>query len=374
MIKPLLSVIFILFFVTFCAQIYAQTTADNDSVFANKEQGRFKKALKNFFDFGSHDTLYVAPNRYNYALMGTHFSHFERYSIDSNEEPYQRIGFSPNPHYKLGVYFGWRWIFLGWSVDVDDLTRKSTKGNRGTTFDLSLYSSKIGLDLFYRSTGNNYTINDVAGFENIDRSDYSASFNGLKVNIRGLYVYYIFNNRRFSYPAAYSQSTNQRRNAGSLMAGISCSKHKLEWDNSRFPEEIRLQMNPAIRVRKVEYINAALYAGYAYNWVFARHCLANLSLNPAIAYKTSSIEMEDQANPQNGKWSDKFSLEFLTRAAVVYHNGKYFVGTSFVGKLFNYRHSQFALMNAFGTLQIYAGFNFNLKKEYRKRKTTTPVY
>ena len=41
---------------------------------------------------------------------------------------------------------------------------------------------------------------------------------------------------------------------------------------------------------------------------------------------------------------------------------------SFVGKNYNYHRNNFSVDNGFGTLQIYAGFNFNTRKEYRKKK------
>lgn len=124
-------------------------------------------------------------------------------------------------------------------------------------------------------------------------------------------------------------------------------------------------MNPDMRVTRIEYSNASFNIGYAYNWVFARNCLACLSLNPSVAYKSSDIETEAH---EVRKTSDNFSIDFLTRAGVVYNNRKYYVGTSFVGQAFNYHRSSFSLYNGFGVLQIYAGFNFHLRKEYRKRK------
>ena len=33
----------------------------------------FKRAIKKFMNFSDFDTLYISPNRYNYALMATHF-------------------------------------------------------------------------------------------------------------------------------------------------------------------------------------------------------------------------------------------------------------------------------------------------------------
>ncbi len=347
------------------AGITVNDSIQEDSVTTPKPSA-FKRAIKKFMNFSDFDTLYISPNRYNYALMATHFSNFEYYSVTSEFPQPQKLSFSPNPHNKIGLYFGWRWIFLGWSVDIDDIYRKTNRKNKGTEFDLSLYSSKLGVDIFYRRTGNNYKIHKIRGFYDEIPSDYSEDFSGLKVDIKGLNLYYIFNNRKFSYPAAFSQSTNQRRNAGTFIAGVSISKHNLDFDYQQLPAYIQERMNPGMKVNKIKYTNANISFGYAYNWVFARNCLACLSLTPAIAYKASDVDAETQ---EGKAWYSKFNLDFLLRAGVVYNNGKYFVGTSFVGKNYNYHRNNFSLDNGFGTLQVYAGFNFHLRKEYRKKKT-----
>lgn len=347
------------------AGITVNDSIQEDSVTTPKPSA-FKRAIKKFMNFSDFDTLYISPNRYNYALMATHFSNFEYYSVTSEFPQPQKLSFSPNPHNKIGLYFGWRWIFLGWSVDIDDIYRKTNRKNKGTEFDLSLYSSKLGVDIFYRRTGNNYKIHKIRGFYDEIPSDYSEDFSGLKVDIKGLNLYYIFNNRKFSYPAAFSQSTNQRRNAGTFIAGFSISKHNLDFDYQQLPAYIQERMNPGMKVNKIKYTNANISFGYAYNWVFARNCLACLSLTPAIAYKASDVDAETQ---EGKTWYSKFNLDFLLRAGVVYNNGKYFVGTSFVGKNYNYHRNNFSLDNGFGTLQVYVGFNFHLRKEYRKKET-----
>ena len=347
------------------AGITVNDSIQEDSVPPPKPSA-FKRAIKKFMNFSDFDTLYISPNRYNYALMATHFSNFEYYSVTSEFPQPQKLSFSPNPHNKIGLYFGWRWIFLGWSVDIDDIYRKTNRKNKGTEFDLSLYSSKLGVDIFYRRTGNNYKIHKIRGFYDEIPSDYSEDFSGLKVDIKGLNLYYIFNNRKFSYPAAFSQSTNQRRNAGTFIAGFSISKHNLDFDYQQLPAYIQERMNPGMKVNKIKYTNANISFGYAYNWVFARNCLACLSLTPAIAYKASDVDAETQ---EGKAWYSKFNLDFLLRAGVVYNNGKYFVGTSFVGKNYNYHRNNFSLDNGFGTLLVYVGFNFHLRKEYRKKET-----
>lgn len=84
-----------------------------DSVIPAKPSA-FKRAIRKFMNFSDFDTLYISPNRYNYALMTTHFSNFEYYSVTSNLPQPQKLSFSPNPHNKIGLYFGWRWT--SWMV------------------------------------------------------------------------------------------------------------------------------------------------------------------------------------------------------------------------------------------------------------------
>ena len=112
------------------------------------------------------------------------------------------------------------------------------------------------MDIFYRRTGNDYKIHKIRGFSDDIPSNYSEDFSGIKVDIKGLNLYYIFNNRKFSYPAAFSQSTNQRRNAGTFIAGFSISKHHLNFDYTALPGFIQDAMNPAMKVKNIKYTNA----------------------------------------------------------------------------------------------------------------------
>jgi len=361
--KHLLRILFLLLPLILNAQIEKKKLLFfKDSADYKNEQKSLIKFIDKLINSSDLDTMYVSPNRYNNALMSTHFTNFEYYWISSARPKEQELCLSPNPHYKIGVYFDWRWIYIGWSFDVDDIFRHTTHKYKGTEFDLSLYSTKVGLDLFYRRTGNNYKIHHLKGFSEKIVPGYSVEFDGVKVDIKGFNTYYIFNNRRFSYPAAFSQSTNQRISTGSLIAGFSFSKHKLDFDFTQLPEAIANEMNAGMQIEEIRYSNANISLGYAYNWVFARNCLACLSFTPAISYKSSFV---DFGQPMEDKHYNNFDLDFLVRAGIVYNNGKYYVGSSFVGRNYGFHSQNFSLTNGYGTLQIYAGFNFNLKKEFR---------
>ena len=126
--KRVILYLFLLFSLSLQAQSEKKALSTNDSTKIDSttvtQPSPFKRAIKKFMNFSDFDTLYISPNRYIYALMVTHFSNFEYYSITSELPQPQKLSFSPNPHNKIGLYFGWRWIFLGWSVDVNDIFKK----------------------------------------------------------------------------------------------------------------------------------------------------------------------------------------------------------------------------------------------------------
>lgn len=338
----------------------------NDSIPSNKMQN-FKRKSKGLIRAIGHllndqDTLYISPNRYNLAFMLENSNWYEHYRIRSSEGKPQSLTISPNVNYKIGAYFGWRWIFLGWSIDVKDLFNKHKSQSHRTEFGLSLYSSIAGIDIYKRKSGNNFKIRSAKGFsDGEDEPAYDKDFEGLTVDIQGLNVYWVFNHRKFSYPAAYSQSTNQRKSAGSLIAGFSYSRHNLHFDYTKLPPVLLSNIENTLQFKQVKYKDYSLSVGYAYNWVFARNCLASLSLTPAIAYKKSEVNCDDNPYPI----LKRINFDLITRAGITWNNSKYFVGASLVMHTYDYRSDKFDLNNSFGTVRIYAGFNFWKKKQYK---------
>ncbi len=312
--------------------------------------------------FNAIDTTFISPNLYNLAFMLEHSTWLEHYRLGIHDDANrQSLNFAPNASFKLGVYFGWRWIFLGYTFDVGGLFGSNKSKKKKTEMALNIYSSKFGVDLFYRKTGSDFKLRSTDGF-NLTLPLHDTDFDGLQSHIFGLNTYWIFNHKRFSYPAAYSQSTNQRRSAGSFMAGFSYSRHKISFDPDRLPDEVRINLKDDLLFRKIKYSDYSLSIGYGYNWVFAKNCLANLSLTPAIAYKKAKTD--DTPNKHN-HWMEDLNFDLITRAGVVYNNSKYFAGASLVTHTYDYRKKTFSLTNSFATLRVYVGFNFWKKNEYR---------
>ena len=305
------------------------------------------------------DTNYISPNLYNLAFMLEHSTWYEHYQLGTNQNDHpQKLNFSPNLGTKMGIYFGWRWIFLGYTFDIEDLLGGNKNKPKKKEMSLNLYSSKFGVDLYYRKTGSDFKLRSQEGFYQ-DNQFKNIQFDGLQSSIMGLNAYWIFNHKKFSYPAAYSQSTNQRKSAGSFMAGFSYSQHKISFNHEKLPERLLAYLNPDLKFNRIKYSDYSLGFGYGYNWVFAKNCVSNLSLLPGIGFKKSKIDDHDFKDEH---WIKDINFDLITRAAVVYNNSKYFAGASLVMHTYDYRKPNLSVTNSFGTLRIYAGFNFWRRK------------
>lgn len=311
--------------------------------------------------FSQVDTNYIEPQRYNFTVMLQNTNTLERYTLRNAEG--QKIAFEPQSAIKLGPYFGWRWIFLGYTIDVNHLTSDGRK-----EYDLSLYSLQLGVDLFWRHNGSNYKVKSFDLGKDVDtHAIHDADFSGLESSIKGFNLYYIFNHRKFSYPAAFSQSTIQRRSAGSAIAGIGYTHHTLNIDwtkfqtlvQERFPgQNLEAKVDSSMLFGRVKYTDVSVSGGYAYNWVFAHNWLFAASLQLALGYKNSHSMTEHRRFSMRDFDFKNFNLDGVGRFGLVYNNMRWYAGTSAVFHTYNYQKEKFSTNTLFGNWNIYVGFNF----------------
>ena len=347
---------------------------DTDSTVKPRKRDLFHRigdVFTGFFkEFNNPDTAYIEPQRYNFTALIQNTNTYEVYRLTSKQG--QSITFAPEMSYRIGPYIGWRWVFLGYTIDVNHLNASSRHSSK-REYDLSLYSSLLGLDFFWRETGNDYKIRQMYLGEDIDTSPLkNMSFDGFKASIKGFNLYYIFNHKKFSYPAAYSQSTVQRRSAGSALMGIGYTRHSLniDWDKldkllddklSNQTDEV--EIDNGLLFGKVTYTDISVSGGYSYNWVFARNWLFNASLSAAIGYKVSKGDMEkDKNGTHRGFNIHNFNMDGIGRFGLVWNNTHWYAGASAILHSYNYSKDQFSTNNFFGSLNFYVGVNFGRKK------------
>ena len=315
--------------------------------------------------FDIYDTTYIEPNRYNWTVMLQQTNTFERFRL-RGEETRHILAFNSQPGFKFGPYLGWRWIFLGYAIDVSTIGgKKSTK----TEFELSLYSSLLGCDLLYRKTGDDFKIKKAVGYDQDLTEYYGTSFDGISISTIGLNLYYVMNHNQFSLPAAFSQSTVQRKSAGTWKFGLSVTKHNISIDYESLNNQIPGGMSSDMEIAQMHYMDYSLSAGYAYNWVFKKNWLFSADLAPEIGYKRTNRDLwkmeEDNGSKKLYKtFYEKGNVNFNVtgRLALVWNNGKHYYGLSAVLHNFNYRYKELSMHNTFFTIYLYAGLNFMRKR------------
>ncbi len=343
-------------------------TANTDSTDTNtsdttKRPGFLARLIALFDDT---DSTYIEPNLYNYAFMLQNTNFYQSYNLRAiaDDNSVQRISLSPATTFRIGPYLGWRWLFLGYTFDVS----RPEKAGKATQFNVSLYSARIGVDFVYVKNTGNFFFNSIYGFQDVESKDIRGmAFSGMATYNHSLNIYYVFNHRHFSYPAAYSQSTRQRRSAGSFLLGFRYDISRCKFDYNALPQMLIAEdkLFEGFKGAAYDHRNYSVSFGYAFNWVPLRNVLVSASVMPSLGYrlqKGEHFELDRQRVWTNVK---NFNIDFVNRAAVVWNNSRLFVGISLVNYLYNYRADKFGVTNALTFFNIYAGINFLRRHEYR---------
>jgi len=316
------------------------------------------------------DTAYIEPQHYLFTMMMQVTHNYDIYTLRGTGRFAQSMTFAPDLRMRVGPYVGWKWFFLGYTFELGNVNLARIKQQ----LDLSIYSSQVGIDLFYRRTGNDYKLRNARLGYDVDTEPLEGhSFSGVKAGITGFNAYYIFNHGRFSYPAAFSQSTVQKVSCGSWMAGLGYTRNSLELDHERLQRlidmqlrENTVQLDSGLMFRKVEYHDFSLSGGYAYNWVFKKNWLFAASAQAALAYKKSTGDVV--GDKRRGFDFQNVNLDGVGRFGIVYNNMHWYTGASVIVHTNNYHKPRFRTNNTFGSLNVYVGYNFCLKKKYQKPK------
>ncbi|MEG1579660.1 MAG: DUF4421 domain-containing protein [Bacteroidaceae bacterium] len=366
--------IIILFLIGYSHCVVAQDTLlqlQQDAIIQTKKSikkrgSMLKRFIKSFDDY---DTTYITPNYYNYAAMMQSTIGFDYYKLEgtNEKEQTQSISLNSSPTIKIGPYFGWRWIFLGYTFDVG----RTYTSRKKSEFNLSLYSSMLGCDVVYKTNEGNFNISNLTGFDKKATQQVKGQqFDGLNTYLTSLNVYYIFNHKHFSYPAAFSQSTVQRKSCGSWKLGFNYAHQKISFDYTKLPLSLsgtdgtENWLNNELKFKKINYYDYSINFGYAYNWVFSRNSLLSISLSPAIGYKYTNAEKPNVQDAINYNINN-LNFDLIARIGLVWNNTKYFGGISFILHSYSYKKDRFSVNNTFGYLSMYAGLNFKRKRQYR---------
>ena len=184
-------------------------------------------------------------------------------------------------------------------------------------FNLNYYSNRLSLDLSYQRS------ESLAGDIKGDRGEQHLLDEDLKMKVLNMVGYYAFNHRRFSFPAAFTQSYIQRRSAGSWLAGISYQGGSIETTDKL------KERNPNAPDVRIYLGHIGIGGGYGYNWVLGNKWLLHFSMLPTfVVFNRNNMTVNSVRKKAKHM---RFNMIFNERVAVVRNlSPRYFIGATLV--------------------------------------------
>ena len=260
--------------------------------------------------------------------------------------------FEPKREVSIGAWIGYRGYGLGYSY--------SLQRTKGRNFSIGATGANYGLNLRIRSFNTDELSAHYWGYDEGGSVDEQLNnintWDDIKVKTAIFDGFYLLNGRRFSYAAAYDQSMNQIRSAGSLMVGVKWFQTSIDYSKPR--NGLLIQFLGDVGRFKIH--KGSIGVGYAYNWVPMRNLLVNVMAMPMLTvynrtklyyYESNyDIFLEEgdvsptgkKVVPDNNSWTEDItikesdtetkygrpSLSMDARASITYQFNRFFLCVS----------------------------------------------
>ena len=281
---------------------------------------------------GDIDTTYVTRPKTKWTLaarLNISGAKLETMGVTSGQKFNSEITADYKSTLSVGV------SYLGFSLSAALNPAKLMGKYRDFELNFNSYGRRFGYDIIFQDAHNFTGWHDMEGMDRIE-----LPANMLSVRTLNLNGFYIFNGRRFSFPAAFTQSYFQRRSAGSFLVAVSgMGQHTtLKWE-----QETQIKMT-----------NIGIGGGYGYNYVPSQDWLLHISATPTfIVYSNTSMTFGDARVPLHYHFPEAI---ITGRGAVVRQLGNKFFGMSMVFNFTNIGNEEdLALHNIKWRIRMFYG-------------------
>ena len=260
---------------------------------------------------GDYDTAYIGRPRERLTLKLRGNLSGSNFDIDRRIEGAvgrSRLGTDHKATISIGANY--RGITAGLALNPASLSGR----NKDYELNLNAYTNRYGIDVIYQAS------KTLSGDMTFNGSDLFLEKGMADMQVLNINGYWAFSGRRFSYPAAFTQSYVQKRSAGSWLVGFSYMGGRLKTTDKKF------EGAPDFRVFVGHF---ALGGGYGYNLMLHKRLLLHLSVLPnLVVLNLNNIRIDGEKSPMRTRFPD---FIFTERAAIVYYfSPKYFTGATFV--------------------------------------------
>lgn len=257
-----------------------------------------------YFCFAQIDTTYIKPFE-NKASVRTYLSmKFISLQQETNEDLKK---FMPNTPMSLGFGLSVKNTIIDFSYGygLSFLKDKEKGRTKALDFQIHNYGRKFIIDLF---------IQKYHGFYTADDNDKNIHlYPDLKIQQYGAFGQYVFNNKKFSYKAAFVQNERQLKSAGSFLLGGGVYFSKIGSDSSFVHKSKNSLRN----------FQFGVSGGYAYTWAISQRWFTSGSATIGVNVGTERIN-------DFGKQRIEVYPTFFPRIAFGYNKEKWSIGLSYI--------------------------------------------
>lgn len=214
----------------------------------------------------NYDTAYIMrpPGRWTIKLRGNLSGAWIRTTGRNGEDQYH-TEVESDFRGTLSMAVAYRGLGAAVALNPMKLVGKS----QDYELNVNSYSNRFGFDIVFLSSK---TYHGKASMNDEVTPIEKGAIRQQALNVN---LYYAFNSKRFSFPAAFSQSYLQRRSAGSFMVGASFDGQITDIDANETANQQPINL---------KLMEIGIGAGYGYNLVAGKRWLFHLSLLPTFDF------------------------------------------------------------------------------------------
>lgn len=257
--------------------------------------------------FAQIDSLYIVPFEQKLSINTSVSRKFLTLSQEYNEKSIRNFSLIPNTPVNIGIGFTWKNLSMSGSYGFQFLRDKTKGRTRSFDFQYHYYARKFVVDLF---------VQNYRGYNRVYEDDDDTFIRASDVQITqyGAHGMYVFNNRKFSYKAAYNLSEKQIKSAGGFLLGGGVFQSRIRSDST-----LVLRDNKS----KQDNFQFGVSGGYGYTWVIKKHYFVAGSMTIGVNVGADRID-------KFGKQKLEVYPTFFPRASAGYHSGTWSIGVSAV--------------------------------------------
>lgn len=253
------------------------------------------------------DSLYIIPFEQKFSIQTSVSSKFLTLSQEYEAKSMRNFSLLPNTPVNIGLGFTWKNLSMSGSYGFQFLRDKSKGRTKSFDFQYHYYARKFVIDLF---------LQNYRGYNKVYEDDEENYIRASDVQITqyGAHGMYVFNNKKFSYKAAYNLSEKQIKSAGGFLLGGSVFQSRIRSDST---------LTAVLPNNKKQFDNFqfGVSGGYGYTWVIKKNYFVAGSMTVGVNVGAERID-------RFGKQKLEVYPNFFPRASAGYHAHDWSIGIS----------------------------------------------